>query len=208
MVQEEGAELKQRDTLGRSAIFYAVNCQDLAMLEYVANKVSAGSDTALKELLNHQDAKKATPLHYAAKNLGLKASLANFEFCLTSGARPDVNLMTSLLEYRGDCREDLIRLLCTLYTKPESFLNYLIYVESRLHPDRSVSLFTFKELWTDRGILTEVQSKGELESSISGLTWIHLPWTNVSCINSHVSMYLHSLGRYAIREGMKLFFAI
>ena len=52
LVEKEGAKLKTRDTRSRSAIFYAAKSSkssDLAMLKYVADKVSAGSKIALQE---------------------------------------------------------------------------------------------------------------------------------------------------------------
>ena len=142
------------------------------------------------------------------KLLRLEASLAITEFCLASGATPDDNLMNFLLKHSDSYSYDLIRFLCTLYIKLESYLAFRIYAENWLSIEKSVCLFTLKELWTDPKILLEVQSKQLLESRHSGLTWIHLPWTNVRCIVRHVNKYLHSVGRYFIREGIKLCFTI
>jgi ankyrin repeat protein len=87
LVKHEGADLEIRDTLGRSAIFYAAMCDNLDMLKYVALAVGGPqilkdferqdrndlflkldyADEKIRGEMGHQDVYGATPLHYAVK---------------------------------------------------------------------------------------------------------------------------------------------
>lgn len=176
LVVDEDATLRQRDKFGRSAISYAAIRHDPAMLEHVARNL--GTDTVKREM-GHQDEYKKTPLHYAM----IYPSVVNVEFCLAAGAIPDKDLVASLSKIRDPDAQYEIRLLFTLYTQLKSCLNFLVYAEScepRSYTEKKVALFTLKELQTDPGLLTDVQSMEELRDSKKGLTWIHIPWTNVS----------------------------
>ena len=145
------------------------------MLEYVASKLDP--DTVKREM-SYQDEYKKTPLHYAM----ICPRVANVEFCLAAGAIPDKDLVASLSKNWDPLTRFEIRLLFTLYTQREKYLNFLVYAENRetSSTEKRVALFTLKELQTDPGLLTDVHEMERLGYAAKGLTWIHIPWTNVS----------------------------
>ena len=114
LVEEQGAKLEQKDKFGRSTIFYAVGTFSVTgayMVEFIRGKM--GTKT-FQEEMSHQDVDKKTPWYYAATS----ASIANVEYCLAAGARPNNHEFT-MLEQVPSWREESkhhSQLLLTLYT--------------------------------------------------------------------------------------------
>ena len=158
LVETEHAKLKQKDKLGRSAIFYAAGRNDPAMLKYINSELDA---TTFQEELSRPDVNNRTPWYYAV----MFESSANVTFCLATGARPDdatVALASSSDSGKPDQRTQ-IRLLFTLYNQLNAYLTFPVYAES-----------------ISKSELSDVQHMTALKSAERDLTWIHIPWTNVS----------------------------
>lgn len=171
LVENEHAKLKQKDKLGRSAIFYAAGRNDPAMLEYIGSELGA---TTFQGELSRPDVDKRTPSYYAAKFL----CVSNVIFCLAAGARPDdaTVALASGPESEMPGRMKQIRLLFTLYNQLDPYLTFPVYTESSGYSGKEIdhSTFSISEMQTNRGPLTA------LGSAKGGLIWIHIPWTNVS----------------------------
>lgn len=169
LVEEEGAKLEQKDKLGRSTIFYAIGSFDSTnMVEYICGKM--GTET-FQEEMSHQDVDKRTPWYYAATS----ASIANVEYCLAAGARPNDLEVTMLekapLTWEESKHPSQLLLILILYTHLQSYLDFPIYTEIRDKnnlPD--TKLLKIRELHANPGLLPH--SRGQ--------AWIHIPWTNVS----------------------------
>ena len=169
LVEEEGAKLEQKDKLGRSTIFYAVGLSGTTgtiMVEYICSKM--GTET-FQEEMSHQDLNKRTPWYYVATS----DSIANVEYCLAAGARPNDHEVIILEEapFRREKSKHDIQLLLILFTHLRSYLDFPVYTEiiDENHlPD--TKLLKIHELHAYPGLLPHS----------TGLTWIHIPWTNVS----------------------------
>ena len=164
LVEHQDAQLKQRDKFGRSAVFYAAACADHPkMLRYVASTV--GFET-IREAINYHDAFDTTPLYYAA----MKPSIANVEYCLSAGARPDHDLLahqSQVASRRHHLDDNHIRLLFTLYGRLRPYGNLPVYIRNYDLP----SAFPVDQLHAHLEILSDQEDKG---------VWMHIPWTNVS----------------------------
>ena len=168
LVEHKKAQLDQRDRNGRSAVFYAVTTKGSEMLQYVQSIV--GAETVRKEM-NYHDEFDATPMYYAA----MAHSVSNVEFCLTAGARSEVELVEHEIADRWIFDVDRIhssfnqiRLLLTLYGPLRSYGGIPIHIDKLKRSHKSL---TIDQLHTNLTLPTD-------ETCMN--TWIHIPWTNVS----------------------------
>ena len=170
LVEDEGASLQQKDKFGRSTVFYAAAMIRPDMLGYIHGEMC---DEIFGEEMNHQDEHKRIPCYYAA----MVSSLGSVEYCLAAGARPadDDIWETKLADPHGLDKQ--IALLLTLYTRLKSYLKFPVYAESfKSEKERDRALSTIDSFLSD----TEPLTKWQNISSERTLTWIHIPWTNVS----------------------------
>ena len=179
LVEDERAKLQQKDKLGRSTTFYAAARKDSAMLEYIHGKMG---NEIFREEMSHQDVNKETPWYSAV----IIPSVANIEYCLAAGARPNDDVATQLENecsygHEQEISKIQIQLLLALYTRLTKYLDLPVYAESFDDSNRYHALFKLHEMQTDPGLLPDVlQGRTERDSPERGLTWIHIPWTNVS----------------------------
>ena len=170
LVDEQGAQLEQRDKFGRSAVFYTAACGYTNKLKHFV-----GDATIRKEVI-YRDSFNATPLYYAA----MLHSIAGVEFCLSAGARPDDNLLArqsrTARDYDGYghlYNENQIRLLFTLCVLLGSYGNLPVYLDEYVAPNPFLPIH---RLETDLAQLSIERDCG---------LWIHIPWTNVSWLSGN-----------------------
>ena len=170
LVDHQDAQLKQRDKFGRSAVFYTAACADHPkMLHYITTTVGVKT---IWEAVNYHDAFDTTPLDYAA----MRPSVANVEYCLFAGARPDHDLLAhqsheGSIGNPGDFfgEHEQIRLLFTLYDRLRSYGNLPVLLENF---NRLTSFLPIGQL---HAYLLRL-----LRNKDAGGVWMHVPWTNVS----------------------------
>ena len=175
LVEDEGASLRQKDTKGRSAIFYAAAYRHVDMLEYIRGRLDYET---FREEMSHQDENRRTPFYYAA----IFSSLGNIDYGLAADARPaDDDIRGTKLAESSDVEDKHIALLLILYTQLKSYLKFPVYAESfKSEEETDRGLSTIDSFLRDSEALTKWQNKGNVVSSERTLNWIHIPWTNVS----------------------------
>lgn len=169
LMDHEGADLYQLDSLGRSAIFYATQAT-LDMLRYVVSDQRFGFK---EELLIKKDKSLQTPLHYAAKldsreNLELLASKITIPH-IRDRIAPVVRELT---------REDS--------TSNESIWQSFIFKKLAFHYPQinfSVEYYTGCRTYPKQLVhsIYDLQQDSNWTKYQPGFAiWVHVPATNVS----------------------------
>ena len=185
LVTHRAADLKRKDIMGRSAVFYAVATKDLAMLHHVADVV--GQDFFRAEL-TRADAYGRTPVHYVATTDYVEL----VEYCLAM-ANSDHSDPAALTEEQkngtlsDDARQQVSLLIMAKWRLqryrdlPICAMKCLYKTDETLHVnDRYYFLprvFKIDDLQNESKDLGEhmkqAREKGQMH-------WLHIPWTNVS----------------------------
>jgi hypothetical protein len=160
----EKADLKSRDVLGRSAIFYAASCMEFPMLETVTSIVG---DQIVQAEMDRHDSCGFYPLHYAVEF----SSIEVIEFCLLHGADVD----TLSLGLLARLAEPAFSVLLELYRRPRPYLEYPIHIVSY---GRRSKVWGYEKIKGVQAFL--VTEARKTTTNAKSVTWIHVPWTNVS----------------------------
>jgi hypothetical protein len=172
-VEHEKANLKTRDTLDRSPIFYAVQSLDSRIFEYVASLLD---DKTVQDEMHYQDACQATPLLYA--------TIQNTEKCLKSFANLEIRTATirstlDLLSKRRGKPNLSCQMLLTLNGWFIPYLDFPVYIQVG-DRESNLGVATVDKLQTDSENLISLLDSKPQEPEKKALTWFHTPWTNVS----------------------------
>ena len=180
LVEQHGADLRSRDTLGRSPITYAfIRCSEsIATLNYFSSKLS---HNALQSELNQQDAFGRTALHYAL----YWENSVSVQFCIKRGSDPSIgeNNGNSVWQIarKGGWESDSIWLTILLYTRLKEHLNFPIYFS----PVTDARDELVMRLSDPKFTVEHVEGQR--------MQWMHIPCTDVCQISPWATIVLKKL---------------
>ncbi|KAI0387169.1 hypothetical protein F5Y04DRAFT_288868 [Hypomontagnella monticulosa] len=188
LVYEEQADLKQEDTLGRSAIFYAMwGPKSFQTWKYISR-----GESGVQKLLDRVDTRdRRTALHYAVEH----RSLEGIEFLLANHASTEIedknnkkpiDLITD--DHPYDEENWHMRMIFEFYRLYPAWSTYEIRIislakwqRSSIHPLNTV----YEDLTPHTGNIWEEY----VQNATGGFLWLHVPCTNGIIIHALLRRY-------------------